>query len=160
MHSISPPPSLYGAVYKLVYTLVHFVLSFGAALFYQDISRQRRPLPTSPCCNDDLERGDTRPIQVAEYPAAAMMRQGSSSSVNSNASRSRRVKQQHRRSNSKKNVQFKLPTRACPPLGRIDILSPDASKTSDNRSPVRRSFDRIRSTAANPRAHHATYFLD
>ena len=155
MHSIPPPSSLYGAVYKLVYTLVHFVLSFGAALFYQDISRQRRPLPTSPCCNDDLERGDTRPIQVAEYPAAAMMRQGSNSSVNSNASRSRRVKQ-----HSKKNVQFKLPTRACPPLGRIDILSPDASKTSDNRSPTRRSFDRIRSTAANPRAHHATYFLD
>jgi hypothetical protein len=149
---LPPSPSLYGAIYKLTYSFVHFLLSFAAALFYQE---SRRPKAFS-SHTEDLERGEVHTSQCRR-PAAPILQNYSSSDSSRSERPSRQQQIRSSNSNSKRNVQFELPkTRASPPLGRIDLFS---SSSTDSRSPMRKSLDRLRCTA-NPRAHHATYFLD
>jgi hypothetical protein len=147
---IPPSPSLYGAIYKVTYSFVHFLLSFAAALFYQGSSRRPKTLSSY---SEDLESGEVHTPQC-RLPAAPITPSCSTLELSRS---SRPSQQQLTRSNSKRNVQFELPkTRASPPLGRIDLFS---SSSTESRSPMRKSLHRLRCTA-NPRAHHATYFLD
>lgn len=155
------PPScswLYSSIFNITYAFVHGILTLAAALLQKDSSRQTRSVVSPLRYHDDIERGDFHNKHAKPPSAAHVTRQQSYCKPPTR----QQCQQQLARQSSKKNVQFDFPKRrACPPLGRIDIIAAsDCPPATDDRSPMRLSLDRIRSTASYSRAHHATYFLE
>lgn len=166
---IPPPPTydrLYSLLYRLLFAFFYAALTFITALFCQHSSV--RPSFSTACNHYDPEQGDQ--LDINDDYVQRMQAPAPDSSIPSILSHPRQQKhqQQYRPLRTKKNVQFEKPRkRACPPLGRIDLLSSSASLSSSsfgsvgiNRGRVQQSLDKIRTTASHSRTHHATYFLD
>ncbi|KAL3803168.1 hypothetical protein HJC23_003443 [Cyclotella cryptica] len=168
---IPPPPTydwLYTFLYRVLFAFFHAALTFITALFCKHSSR--RP-SFSPACNHyDPEQGEQHNrnddyVNFVQVPAPVSHQSSPSTPTHQ---RNQQHLQQQRPLRSKKNVQFEKPIRrACPPLGRIDLLSSPASLSSSSsgsagitRGRMQQSLDKIRTTTSHSRTHHATYFLD
>lgn len=157
--SSDTPPSLdwlYNALYRLIYAVFHAFLSFFAALLCNRPSvRSIAPLPQ----HNDPERGEVdsprqQRITYTPSPLPASRRRANSHPHMSQPQHFQQSPKLPRPSSAKKFVQFETPKRrTAPPLGRIDLLSSSAGS-------VHRSFDKFKASASNPRAQHATYFLE
>jgi hypothetical protein len=166
---IPPPPTydwLYSFLYRLLFAFFHAALTFITALFCKHSSARSSFSPA--CYHYDPEQGDELDINNDYMNTMQTPAPVSPSPSIPSQSRQQKHQQQHRALRPKKNVQFEKPSkRACPPLGRIDLLSSSASLSSSSsgsvsisRGRVQQSLDKIRSTASHSRTHHATYFLD
>lgn len=159
---LPPPPlspsRLHGLLFDFIFAFVHSSLTFAVTLVRKD---WRRPKARQCRQNDDLEQA-----QVGYSPSESYAMPSSSfiepQSFSIKAPASRKPQQQHHRiCSGKKSVQFELPKRASPPLGRIDILSASSiPPKSESKSQMCHSLDILWGRASNPRVHHAAYFLD